>query len=197
MQDKENAPQSAPQSAENAAPEFMNEFRAPEIETDGGGVDDVISVDDTGAPIPDAETVVEALSKDAFWHVFKTAFAMPAMFAPDFKPLAIQEHEIEIGRDASDAIYEILEIYYPSALLPQGEMFARFARAAPFVLAKVMIVRTIFAERRAARLKPVNGSSGPEPTFKSSRAKDDPAPAPANDNKAPDPMEWADEERAA
>ena len=179
----------------DAGPEHLDGFRAPTIEAEGGGEDDPVAVDPETGDVPSAAEAVELIGKGAFYTVFKTAFAAPAMFmGADWQPLAIQPHEDEIARDASDAIYEILEIYYPAALTPQSEGFARIMRAAPFIAAKVMIVRAILQARRAERLRPVNAPEA-GPAFKSSRAHVNPA----NSNAPPadSPFAFADQEQEA
>lgn len=183
----------------------MMNWRAPELETEGGGADDVIPVDQETGERVDQETgapVVEQISKAAFFVAFRHSFGMPGMFVPMWKPLAIQPEEMEIAQDASDAIYELLEIYWPAALSPQSETFGRIARAAPFLLAKVMIVRMVLEDRRRAKLEAAKQQSA---QFKSVRADQDAAPVssqPANANYAPppgaaSPMAWADGEAAA
>jgi len=171
----------------------METFRAPELDTDTGGADAVVQVDEGGAPL-NVETAVEQMSKGAFFVVFNHAFGLPGMFMPDFRPLAIQPEEEPIARDASDAIYELLEIYWPQALLPQGDTFARIARAAPFILAKVMILRMILMERRRARMAPPPVPDA-KASFKSRRT-----PEAANTNAPPegetvDPFAWAEAEQ--
>lgn len=179
----------------------MTNFRAPELETEGGGADDVIPVDEkTGDPVA-LVTEVEQIGKEAFFVAFRHSFGLPGMFVPMWKPLAIQPEEMEIAQDASDAIYELLEIYWPAALSPQSETFGRIARAAPFLLAKVMIVRMVLEDRRRAKLEAAKQQSA---QFKSTRVDQDTAPAasqPANENYAPppgaaSPMAWADSEAA-
>lgn len=179
----------------------MTGFRAPELETEGGGADDVVQVDqETGEPV-DLVAEVEQISKAAFFVAFRHSFGLPGMFLPMWKPLAIQPDEVEIAQDASDAIYELLEIYFPAALAPQSETFMRISRAAPFILAKVMIVRMIFEERRRAKIETIKARQA---QFRSVRGNQDAAPvagSPANDDYAPpqgatSPMAWADGEAA-
>lgn len=146
----------------------LDSFVASELEAEGGGEDDVTRLDEKGDPIqPEGvEQVVEKITKEAFFTVFRHAFGMPGMFSADWKPLAIQPEEEPIARDACNAIYEILEIYYPAALMPQGDTFARLAAAAPFVLAKVMVVREILNSKRRARIE---AQAGAKMTFQTKR----------------------------
>lgn len=158
------APLTGPQAASAEIPglDDLEGFRAPDLEGSGGGADDVVMLGEDGAPIDHGEAV-EQMTKDAFWSVFRHGFGLPGLFSAPWKPLAVQPEEEEIARAASDAIYELLEIYWPGALMPQGDTFARLAAAAPFIMAKVLVVREILHQRRADRL----------------------APAPANQNTAP------------
>lgn len=182
-------------------PEHLAGFRAPDLETEGGGADEVVRVDqETGAPL-DAVAEVEQISKEAFFVAFRHSFGLPGLFLPMWKPLAVQDDEIEIAQDASDAIYELLEIYFPSALMPQSENFMRLTRAAPFLLAKIMVVRMIFAEARRAKIEAAEARRA---KFSTVRKDQDAAPAagaPANSDYAPppgagSPMAWADGEAA-
>lgn len=182
-------------------PGHMTSFRAPELETEGGGADDVVRVDEeTGEPVAEVAEV-EQITKAAFFVAFRHSFGLPGMFIPMWKPLAVQDDEVEIARDASDAIYELLEIYFPSALMPQSENFMRITRAAPFILAKIMIVRMILEEHRRAKIEAARQRQA---QFRSVRGDQDAAPAagsPANADYAPppgqaSPMAWADGEAA-
>ncbi|MCG7626496.1 hypothetical protein MHM88_01660 [Epibacterium sp. MM17-32] len=184
----------SPDDPGGSGAEHMQSFRAPDLEAEGGGADDVVHLDaETGEPL-DAMAEVEQISKEAFFVAFRHSFGLPGMFSAQWKPLAIQPDETEIARDASDAIYELLEIYFPSALSPQSEMFARLSRAAPFILAKVMIVRMILEERRraavAAKQQRREGIEQP--------AQD--TPQPANSDQPPagaGPLDWMGQEQAA
>lgn len=172
----------------------LDTFVASDLEADSGAKDDVTHLDDQGEPVqPDSvEEVVEQISKEAFFVVFSHAFGLPGMIMPDWKPLAIQPDEERIAREACNAIYEILEIYYPAALMPQGDMFARLATAAPFVLAKVLVVREILTSRRRAKLEAKKG------TFQTQRTAE-PGPegeAPTPDQMNADPGAWIGQEAA-
>lgn len=185
-------------------PGHMARFRAPVLETEGGGADDVVPVDqETGEPVDAVAEVpeVEQITKEAFFVAFRHSFGLPGMFIPMWKPLAVQPEEVEIARDASDAIYEMLEIYFPSALMPQSENFMRITRAAPFILAKIMVVRMILEDSRRAK---IDAAKQRQAQFRSVRGDQDTAPsagAPANEDYAPppgaqSPMAWADGEAA-
>ncbi|NVK16714.1 MAG: hypothetical protein HWE35_21285 [Rhodobacteraceae bacterium] len=182
-------------------PGHMTSFRAPELETEGGGADDVVPVDqETGEPVAEVPEV-EQITKEAFFVAFRHGFGLPGIFMPMWKPLAVQPDEVEIARDASDAIYELLEIYFPSALMPQSENFMRITRAAPFLVAKIMIVRMILEDSRRAKIEAAQQRKA---QFRSVRSDQDAAPAagsPANEDYAPppgtqSPMAWADGEAA-
>ena len=133
-------------------------------------------VDADGQIIPSEEYEPDALDKDAFFMVFQTAFDMPAMFVEELAPLAIQENEQRPARAASDAVYSLLEIYYPAALVPNSPVLAHIMAAFPFFFAKAMIVRELI---RAKRAKPINDAPPPEPQ---------PTPEPTNGMQ--DGLEW-------
>lgn len=128
----------------------MDGFRAPEIDGEGEAApDDVQPVGEDGEPIaPDPGLI----TKEQFWTVWQQVFGLPGLFAPRWKPLAIQPDEIETGRAASDAVYEIAEIYLPSILRPGGDMAARLLACVPFLLAKAQIARMILGEMKAERI---------------------------------------------
>jgi len=182
--DEIDAPE-VPELADDGA--HLDTFRAADMDDDAPAADDVVDLDDEGQPIA-GPVGVEQISKEAFWIVFEQSFALPGMFVPIWKPLAVQPDEKDAARSASDAVYELLEIYFPSALMPQSDTLARLLACVPFLLAKIMVVRAIMADRR----KPPSGApSGGE--FRSRRAQ-------ANTNAPPEagsPLDWMDREAVA
>lgn len=167
-----------PEQKDEAA--HLETFRAADLEDDAPPPDDVLDVDENGDPVA-GNFEPEQISKEAFWTVFKQAFSLPGMFAQVWKPLAIQPDEQEAGRAASDAIYELLEIYFPGALLPQSDTLARLLACVPFLMAKVIVVRAIMADRN----RPVEAPS----EFKSRRRNPEPT--------AQSPSSWMDQEQEA
>lgn len=170
-----------PQAVEDSAHDpaaHLDEIRAPDLDANTGpAADDWRSVHDE-ITADDVSEVIDLIGKDAFFRVFQTAFAVPAMIQPRWQPVAVQSHEIGAARDASDALYDLLEIYYPAALKPQSVTLDCLVRAGPFIAAKVMVVRSILA----ARIEPDRGATGAE--FKSRRAPEQPARQPAPDRGA-------------
>lgn len=152
----------------------------------GGGEDDPIGVGEDGNPLPE-RVEPEQISQEAFWIVFQTAFDMPAMVISQFEPMAagvaIQQQERDVARACSDAIYALLEIYYPKALLPGSDTVAHVIAATPFLFAKVMIVREIFRARRARDVSPR------EPEKRKPEPKETAAPRRAQE---PTEAEWSD-----
>jgi len=129
----------------------LADFVVNDIEEDAfdGDLAPVDQVDETDEMPPEPVQ----MDKAAFYVVFSTAFNMPAMISRDFGPLAIQPEEERAARAASDGIYDLLEIYYPAALMPQGRVAASLLAAGPFIFGKVMVVREIFAAKRRAKVE--------------------------------------------
>ena len=166
----------------------LSAFRAPELDAGDTGADAVVRLDDDGAPLDDEP---QEIGREAFYLTFAQAFNMPGLFAPDWQPLAIQPNEEPVARAASDGIYSLLEIWYPQALTPNSPTFAALAQAAPFLIAKVMVVRAILEDRRARQLAQIRAAkAGP------AQAQN----APANQNASPPPgggaFAWMGEEQA-
>ena len=69
----------------------------------------------------------------------------------DFEPLAIAERGERGARKASDAMYRLLEIYYPAALTPGGETMANLLILAPFLIGKVRIAAAVIRDKRRPR----------------------------------------------
>lgn len=164
----------------------MDEFRAPEIEDEGGAApDDVRPVGEDGEAIGGE---VELISEEAFYEVFREVFGLPGLFSQRWKPFAIQPDEIGSSRAAATACYRLFKVYLPSLLKPGGETAALVAAAAPFALAKLylggQIIGQMKAERIAAR-QPANRNGAPG-QFKSQRGG---GPG--------DPMAWMDAQEAA
>ena len=150
--------------------EFMDSFRAPEIGGEGDLEHDVLTPEQADqAPEDEAP---DPIDKAAFWIVFKAGFAIPSGFFPDFAPLAIQPHEEPTARTASDAIHDILSIYYPDALKPQSQLLTLLLAAGPFLIMKVAVVREILKARKAVTIEqrqpanrneaPTGGGAGPQ-----------------------------------
>lgn len=199
-----SGPENGPSvDSDGDGPGHLASFRAPELETEGGGADDVLPVDqETGERLDlDGGEAVEQISQAAFFEVFKIGFAVPGMMVSDFGPVAVQPEEETQARAASDACYRLLEVYYPKALMPGSDKLADFITAGSFIMGKVMIVRMILQARRVAALEAVNeretDRGEPQGEFRSQRtatAANDNTPPPANVNS---PFAWADGEQVA
>lgn len=142
-------------------------------EPDGGAVDEDAPqlLDEQGQVIGetlDVEPEPDRLDRAAFYTTIKAVLGMPAFYDPDFKPLAVQEHEEDQARAASDACFELLEIWYPAALEQNNPTLGNLLIAVPFLAAKVMIVRDIMRTKKAAAI-----------------AANSNHPPAANDNRAP------------
>lgn len=120
-----------------------------------------------GEPV-DPHFEPERLDKAAFFITFKMIFDVPQMLDPDFQPLAIEASERDQARVASDAAYDLLEIWYPAALSPNSETMAHLMVLVPFLLGKFMIARSILQAKRATiehgpALAPVPADKDEEP----------------------------------
>ncbi|MEM8578412.1 MAG: hypothetical protein AAGF60_11205 [Pseudomonadota bacterium] len=136
----------------------LEDLRVPDIEGEAVDPDAPFRVDEDGNPdLPPAAP--EQIDREAFWIVFQTAFNLPGQMAAHFKPVGIQDDEKAGARAASDAVYALLEIYYPAALMPQSETLAHLLVAGPFLIGKAMIVRNIIASERA---RPVREAPRPQ-----------------------------------
>lgn len=180
---------------DDAAPD-LDSFTVPPIDGDQADPDAPVDLGDDGEPVTSSGP--EAVDKDQFWIVFQTAFGMPGMFLPDLRPMAIQPFEEAPARQASDATHSLLEIYYPSALMPQSETLAHLMAAMPFFLAKAMIVREIIRSRRARDVSQPRGDDGaghgPENSERARSAPDQTAPPEQNgagDTYMPPVNAWA------
>lgn len=138
-------------------------LRIPDDDDDGFDDDAPFQVGEDGEPLHSEPPALEQISMSAFWTVFQTAFNMPAMINRNFAPLGIQDSEKEGARAASDATYHLLEIYYPSALMPQSETLAHLMIAGPFFLGKAMIVREIIRAAQARNVTPRDKSTPEQP----------------------------------
>ncbi|AUQ50005.1 hypothetical protein PhaeoP83_01732 [Phaeobacter inhibens] len=148
---------------------ILDGFVMPDIEA--GDSDDPaapIEVGEDGERLPvevEPEKKPEKISQEAFWFVFQTTFDWPAMLLAQIEPMAakvaIQPEEMAIARKSSDNIYALLAIYYPKALVPGSDTIAHVLHAAPFIVAKVMLVREIFRQRKARDITPPEPAQPP------------------------------------
>lgn len=183
MSDETAAP---PDEAGDAAPEngaggadHLDGFRAPELDPLEDDAGDVRPVDEHGEPLEDP---AQPMDKESFWIVFRTAFDLPGYMVTAFRPLGIQEDEEHRARAASDAVYDLLAIYYPRALMPMGDTVALLLAAAPFFIGKAMIVREILADARKPKGKPAAQDAGEKPKKEAAGTAS--------------PMSWMDQEAA-
>lgn len=171
--------ESSPPSTSDGA--HLDSIRVEEIEEDKSGAG-IVHLDEEGNEIGAEFDPVEPeqVTRDGFFVLFRTAFDLPGQIMPDFKPLAVQPEEECTARAASDALYSLLEIYYPSALLPQSETLAHLLTLGPFVLGKAMVVKAILDARR----RPPVHARKPQDT----EAQSMPSPPPGVSS--PSPVDW-------
>ena len=125
----------------------LDTFVIPENDEDFVDPDAPQEIGQDGEPIA-PEFAPDRLDKAAFFITFKTIFQVPAMLDTDFAPLAIQREEMDQARAASDAAYDLLEIWYPAALEPNSESIAHLMIVVPFLAGKVMLLRMILEDKR-------------------------------------------------
>lgn len=142
-------------SSDEAA--HLDGFIMPDIEAeDGDDPEGPITLDENGDPIDDGPP--DTVDREAFFLLFRTAFDLPQSFIPEFAPLAVQPREERSARAASDAIFSLLEIYYPKALNINSPTLAHIMAAAPFIVGKIMVVREIIRAQKMAAQESAQGN---------------------------------------
>lgn len=129
---------------------------------------------DADGQVIEPDTGPQQLDKEAFYVTLKTLLSVPGMYDKDFLPVAVQPEEADQARACSDAIYALLEIWYPSALQPNSETIGHLMVAVPFIAGKVMLVRSILLSKRmkpveapqTASESPPEAASAPEPVVR-------------------------------
>ena len=100
------------------------------------------------------------MTNKTFRVALKSALTIPAGFSPDWKPLAIQPNETEMFNEAADGLFELVQIWAPSLLVPDSPTVQAIIKAMPLFLMKAMVVREILAARNS---KPVIEGKADEP----------------------------------
>jgi len=157
-----NPPINPQPEAMTSSPEHdLDSFRAGDLDPAGDDAGIILEADEAGEFNQAAdEAGPEQLDKGAFWETWKIVWSLPASINPAFAPLAVQPENETGERAASDAIYRLLEIWYPSALMPQSETIGLALVAGPVLIGKAMIVREVLADRRVRQATPTNGGAG-------------------------------------
>lgn len=183
----QGAPHAGGDAQEQELADYLRRIDVPDLDADGPTSPHAPRLlgEDGDAPPP-----APPIDREAFFVVFGSIFNTPQYFQKRFAPLAIQAEEKESARAASDSIYALLEIYYPQALQPGSDTLGYLLTAAPFLMAKAMVVRAIFVELRTERARPANRDQGPAQEKAETRPQE----------RAPDPsraFDFMDEERPA
>lgn len=184
----------ADQEAELAA--YLRRIEVPDLDSGGPTSETAPRVrPEPGTDAEHADAAEAALIDQGTFYgvVFSTVFAVPGYVRPQFKPLAIQPEEQESARAASDAVYELLRVYFPAALRPGSDTLGHVMAAAPFLMMKAQIARAIIAEMRAERMRPANRDAAPRDQAGDQEAQQETAPT----SSAADDMSWMDAEEAA
>lgn len=133
--------------------DHLDGFTIPENDELVTDPDAPVMLDEDGEPVAQTMTP-ERLDKAAFATSFNVVLSVPGALDPDFRPIAVQPEETDQARAASDALYDLLEIWYPSALTPNSATIGNLMIVAPFIFGKAMIARAIIADKRARRMTP-------------------------------------------
>ena len=130
----------------------LSTFVIPENDDEFVDPDAPKQVNEQGEIVDDkeGEETLTKVEKDGFYATFKYLLALPGMRDPDFQPVAVQPEEEEGARAASDAIYELLEIWYPQALISGNKTILLMFTAGSFLFVKVKIVQSIIVAKRMA-----------------------------------------------
>lgn len=100
---------------------------------------------------PEAEKPV--IGKAEFYQVFAAAFSVPAMIDQRLEPVAVQPGEERPARAASDALHDLLAVYYPRALSPMNDQFAQAMVLGGFCYGKYKIAMACLATPAAPAFK--------------------------------------------
>ena len=167
----------------------------PNVESQEQDEDAPHEIGGDGLPIsdsvPHAKPQAERMTKDAFWFTFKGAFkigsVLPFVGVPE---LAIAPDEYEHGRVASDAIYDLLEMYLPSFFDSDREVLGLLIAAGSFLIMKGMVVAAVIKARQAQQIAEMQAQQrqrqGQGDEFKTGRT-----PQPAQDFKPVEIVEWS------
>lgn len=153
-----------------------------------GGAEFVSTGDDA---LPAAGDV--AMDKDAFWIVFETAFSLPGMVDQHFGPLAISGDRQGQGRQASDALHNLLSVYYPKALMPMSDTFANLAAVGLFGFGQAQIFKACLIERNRAKVEAQQQAQAAARAARGDKGQGQ-APSP---EMAQSPLAWMDAEGSA
>lgn len=157
--DVEEVPESS--EADRIANSVLTSLGEAEPEAEGEGADIAPQVE-----IVDKEIFYSTLFRPAF-----TGMAL-ATRVPEAK---ISKEEEPAAREASDDLYDLLEVWYPSALNPQTGTFKKLCTVGGFLFYKLQVIREAMKERRLAALgepqEPEPTPDAPAPEFASVRTQ--------------------------
>lgn len=152
---------------------------APQSEADriANSVLTSLSVEVEGSPVnsgADAEAGQigpEIVDKDIFYTtLFRPTFTAMSL-ATRIPEAKISQDEEPAAREASDDLYDLLEVWYPAALNPQTGTFKKLCTVGGFLFYKLQVIRAAIADRRRAAMRPPEPQQA-EPEFRSSRSPD-------------------------
>ncbi len=145
----------------------LESMAMPDITPGDADADGPQQIGEDGNPVFEPESFEpEKLTKDAFWAAFKAAFQLGSVMFPGgpLPQLAIQPHEQDHARAASDATYDLLDAYAPFFLDSGRDQLMLFMTAGSFFFLKAKVVQMAVLERRAERMDTAQASrTGPQP----------------------------------
>lgn len=172
-------------SPEAMAGAHMEAFRVAEEEADAMDAD-FLPVGENGEamePLPEPDQ----MSRAAFAAVWTTAWNLPGMMLPEYKPLQITEDKQQPCNEAADALYDLAEMHFPWMLSEQNSTIGAVARLVPFGIVQAGAFRAVLIEKRRAKQEAANANEPPQ--FKSGRPPEAQPQAGAHD--------WMDQEAKA
>ena len=141
----------------------LDGFRMNDADADADDAD-FLDVDDNGAAIAlSAET--GKMSRAAFSAMWQTAWNIPGMMLPEYKPLSITDEKSEACDEAAAAIYDLAEMHFPWLIEEKNSTIGSIARAFPFILMQAGAFRAIMAQKRRDRIEamqPANTNAAPQ-----------------------------------
>lgn len=182
-----NQAEIAPELDEGA---HLDAFRVADDEAELTDAD-FVTVDESGQAV-EVDPEPGQMPREAFAAVWNTAWNLPGMMLPEYKPLQITPEKEAPSNEAADAVYDLAEVHFPWLLDAGNSTMGAVLRILPFGIMQAGAMRAILIEKRRAKAEAAAKTD--EPEFQSKRApanQDSPPPAPT------DPAAFLDAEQEA